>query len=217
MVELDQKVKQYDFRSTQFADRVISVLREDGVNISYGDFTSKVNRNGVIKVLKALGLYKVTGRGENRKTFVHPKINIIIKTTLADAKTVAKTIMNLYDGNLLEDMSAIKDVDLNLYNKLPNDDIKRCSIGYGTYILKNPDTNLIKVGKTKNLGKRIASLSREFGVELILIGWCDTDFENIIHEDYKEKRKYGEWFNLSDDDVLDIYSDYQFITPSNNR
>jgi hypothetical protein len=216
MVELKKKVRQFDFNSSQFCDRVISVLKTDGVDVAYGGFTSKVNRNGMTKVLKSLGLYKVTGRGVNRKMFVHPKIDIIIKTTLSDAETVAKTIMDLYDGKLINEMSEVINVDLSLYHNLPNDDVRRVSNGCGTYMLRNPKTNLIKIGRTKKLGKRVSTLSREFGIDLILIGWCELDFENIIHEDYKEKRVHGEWFKLTDDDMLDIYSDYQFITPSNS-
>lgn len=81
-----------------FYDRLYYSLKECGVDIAYGDFSSRVISNGTIKVLKALGLYRVIGRGENKCIFVHERLKLIIDTTIESPEIIAKTTIELGKG-----------------------------------------------------------------------------------------------------------------------
>lgn len=64
----------------------------------------------------------------------------------------------------------------------------------------------IKIGKSKNIVKRLAQLRTGSPYDLGLMGWIeannDLNLEKQLHQKYKNKRAHLEWFNLSVSDVL---------------
>lgn len=84
------------------------------------------------------------------------------------------------------------------------------------YFIKNKYTGLIKIGQTSDILKRIATLQSlfksYFGVEdaLKITGLICTfsqkqnKLEHEIHNELKQYRCYGEWFNISQD-IVDTY------------
>lgn len=71
-------------------------------------------------------------------------------------------------------------------------------MGY-VYVLYNPDSNLVKIGKTKKPLQRFRSLSNQNGskfqyyiTEPIYI---ENIVEKILHNKFAMKRVKGEWFS----------------------
>lgn len=85
------------------------------------------------------------------------------------------------------------------------------------YFIKNKTTDLIKIGMTKRPKQRIMDLSSMLktstGIkhDLEYIGVIYTtstnmqDLETSLHQKYDGHRKYGEWFDLSEYEIINTY------------
>lgn len=80
---------------------------------------------------------------------------------------------------------------------------------YKTYIVKNSNNSLYKIGRTKqevkNRIKQWEFLACANIDETIII---DKDVENELHRKFKDKRIKGEWFELSINDIEYIREKY---------
>lgn len=75
------------------------------------------------------------------------------------------------------------------------------------YIIKS--NGLYKIGYTTNLNSRLNDYKVHFGlVELIYVykGYDCYDLESIIHNLVEDKNHRGEWFSLTETDVVTIVS-----------
>lgn len=196
-------------RSEVLIDRIYHTIVEDGNNLDYGDFSNRVHANGLIRVLKVLGLYKLEGRGENRKCFIHPKLKLVFDTTVKSNKLISNAIIDLVNGKYIN-LEKIKIDDNKIYN-LESYNYEQLSSISNTYFIFDPETKLIKIGKSKNITKRLKSLKNEFGDGLILIGYLKKDEEAFYHQIYKHQRVYKEWFNIGIDEVIDNVRGIKFI------
>lgn len=186
-----------------FYDRLYFVLREDGINLNYGDFSARILKNGTIKVLKSLGLYCVKGARENKISYINPKVELIINTTVSDSQTIVKSIIELANGEV-NNLDKIEINDLSDFMSL--DDDYPCSVNSSkcTYIIYNPDNKLYKIGRSSNVFDRLNTLRNEISSNLEIVGYIDHDIEGKLHKEYVKKREFGEWFSINIDDVLDI-------------
>lgn len=216
MVEVDYQKKYPSFserlNDTTFIDRLFSLFLEDGVTcLNYGEFISKVYTVGMVKVLKSLELYKVEGRGHNRKVLVHKRLKLVIDTSILDSEEIGKNVVKLCKGGY-------NDSGLFFLNATPEYiSIKQSKaskeIGcFGTYIMFNPTSGIYKIGRSKNVFYRVQKLRFEFGSQIDIIGVCVKDCESELHFKYRLKRQFGEWFALSTDDVLDIFNSHKFVS-----
>lgn len=193
-----------DFMNQQyFYDRVYYCIVEDGNNLKYGDFVSKILANGFIRVAKSLGIYMVKGRGDNKKVYMHPKLIIIIETSSESNKEVSQSIIKLLQGKY-ENVTHFNILNLEQFNCLKTEYNSPFSFNKCTYLIFNPINNLTKIGKSSNVKKRLNTLKNQFENKLILIGFCKLDIESKLHQDFSKKRVFGEWFELDVDDILDI-------------
>ena len=81
--------------------------------------------------------------------------------------------------------------------------------GY-VYLIKS-DAGLYKIGRSKNITRRIFEIpkeSRETNLRLVHSFFSEgfAQAELDLHQHYSEKRVRKEWFQLSDQDVQDICS-----------
>lgn len=93
------------------------------------------------------------------------------------------------------------------------------------YFLKNLDTGLIKIGKTRNIKQRmneIRATSLQVGYkpsQYKLLGviyaplkdgcsFNHTKLERQLHEKFKDKRVLGEWFRISSKIAYDTIDEY---------
>lgn len=76
------------------------------------------------------------------------------------------------------------------------------------YFLRSSETGLVKVGRTKNLIRRIATLTEEMGGHLYLlcsIPTFDHSTESYVVQLLKPYRATGrEWFYIDDKDLRDV-------------
>jgi len=70
------------------------------------------------------------------------------------------------------------------------------------YFLVADELNLVKIGRTNDVKKRVDFISTSSPVELELVSvlrGIDPIQEQLIHEKFKAMRHRGEWFHLSDE------------------
>ncbi|MEN9422484.1 MAG: hypothetical protein RLZZ107_1965, partial [Bacteroidota bacterium] len=70
----------------------------------------------------------------------------------------------------------------------------------GVYVLKDSETNLLKIGRATNLKERLSNL-RTANPRLELVQWFETDddstVEAYIHSKLVKHRKSGEFFEIN--------------------
>ena len=90
------------------------------------------------------------------------------------------------------------------------------------YLLFNKETGLTKIGITTNIKERKRSLQNSCGtkLELLACALMEPDYspmaaeiEKYLHECFSEKRKVGEWFNLSVRDIIQAATVFTRICP----
>lgn len=74
------------------------------------------------------------------------------------------------------------------------------------YFVIEPTNNAIKIGRSSQIRKRLGQLQTGNVDELELMGWItpsdDKKVERSLHQIYANHRVRGEWFAISQDDVL---------------
>lgn len=87
--------------------------------------------------------------------------------------------------------------------------------GKHIYIIQLGDTDIYKIGFSKDPDKRIKQLQSKCPIPLKIIYTNfghDYEFvEKYLHYQYREQRVKGEWFQLSTEDIVKITS--WFIVP----
>jgi len=64
-----------------------------------------------------------------------------------------------------------------------------------TYVVRNPQSGLIKIGRTSNLKTRIQALQCGSGIPLQTLAFIPSDIEQELHFKFKDFRVHGEWFD----------------------
>lgn len=67
-----------------------------------------------------------------------------------------------------------------------------------TYIVFNPKSNLIKIGKSISPKNRIRTLETQSGAIFDVLALIDSDLEHKLHKKFAEYRTVGEWFDDRD-------------------
>ena len=87
----------------------------------------------------------------------------------------------------------------------------------GVYFIKNSYNNQIKIGCSNDVSKRFKTLESEMyhlglDFELRFLGAIYSDkyyiVENYLHNKYKNKRKIGEWFEISEKEATDCINNF---------
>ena len=75
---------------------------------------------------------------------------------------------------------------------------------YKTYIFQNPETMMIKIGKSVDVIRRRNTLEYASGVHLNVLGVCVNDIEAEMHQKFAHLRKCGEWFEDRNHEISDF-------------
>jgi hypothetical protein len=85
------------------------------------------------------------------------------------------------------------------------------NIGY-VYFLRSEKSSYVKIGKSKDIDKRVKQLECNVG-KINILGFIYSEdydlIEKSLHSTFKDFRKYGEWFDLSFNDVKDIITKHK--------
>jgi len=74
---------------------------------------------------------------------------------------------------------------------------------FKTYLLRDNKTGMVKIGRATNVGKRLKQIKKiNPSTELILV--LNKNVELKLHHEYEHKREIGEWFNLTENDIINI-------------
>ena len=79
------------------------------------------------------------------------------------------------------------------------------------YLMYNPGTKLFKIGKSKRVRDRLSDIRNAAGMPIKLIGVISAESDNphsieeFLHKYFKEKRRIGEWFELSKTEIFRLY------------
>lgn len=78
-----------------------------------------------------------------------------------------------------------------------------------TYLVRDINTGLVKIGKTRDIIKRISGLmTANPGIELI--AYSEKDNEKVLHREYKDCHIFREWYHISDIKIQRIIDKYDF-------
>lgn len=121
------------------AERVYYLLSEQKIiNVCFRTFMEEVRVKGIVKVLKGFGVYKTTGRGENKTVYCNPYIWVLLAMEL-NPQIYAKVVMWLTDRLIMKRIEAgdlCKVLNAQL-SKLPNPDYARIAIEINQAILND--------------------------------------------------------------------------------
>lgn len=75
------------------------------------------------------------------------------------------------------------------------------------YFVREGSHGPIKIGYASQVSRRVGQLQTGNATALELLGWLvaesDTELERSLHETYSASRMRGEWFNITQDEVLE--------------
>ena len=75
-----------------------------------------------------------------------------------------------------------------------------------TYLIKNPETGLVKIGKSVSVSERVKALQCGAGVVLELLGIINENIESKLHKKFADKNVFNEWFDDSDGAILEYFA-----------
>lgn len=100
---------------------------------------------------------------------------------LSEMRSIASEYNKTKSDNFLDFVSTIPKQDKN-------------QKGWSTYILVDTDSDFVKIGRTRNIYRRILELKNNSGRDLELLHLFRFDNEANLHFFFREFRKNGEWF-----------------------
>ena len=161
------------------AERIFFLLKEQKIiNSEFSDFINTIEKDGVVKVLKELGVYKTTGRGADKRVMCNPYIWVLVAMEL-NPMLYAKVVMWLTDKLLLNRIEAgdfYKSLASALY-KLPNPNYSGVSVALNKKVFGRHELGI----RNKASKEELAELKRledniAFAIEK---GWLKTS-EDVI-------------------------------------
>jgi hypothetical protein len=163
-------------QTASFKERVFYILESQGfIKLSFNSFIEMVDREGIAKVLKGLGVYKTTGARSTKQTFANPYIWILLAMEL-NPMIYAKVIVWLTDTLIFDRIDAgseympmnskIKEVivepNYSEYAKAINRKV------FGSHI-----TGMRNLASAKEL-RKIADIEKQI-IVAIDMGWIDGE------------------------------------------
>lgn len=89
------------------------------------------------------------------------------------------------------------------------------------YLIKNTTNGLIKIGSSNNPQRRLIELKNQYkNDELILVAYVENveqKLESDLHSQYKHLNKINEWYELSNEDVIEIMKTNHMIAHMHNH
>jgi hypothetical protein len=182
----DRKVA--DILNTEMTrERVFSLLQEKSlIKADRLGFMEMVNKEGLTKVLKGLGLYKTTGRGINKTVMADPYIWVLLAMEL-NPLLWAKTIIFITDTLIFDRIEAGTEympMNTAIKSLINNPDYAKYAKEINERVFGRHITGARQLASSKQL-KKIAAIER-FVINAIQMGLIksDDDILNVI-KNYK--------------------------------
>lgn len=146
---------QHIINGQENAERIYYVLFEQKlINCEYSQFMGMVQKDGMVKVLKKLGVYRTTGRGENKQSVCNPYIWVLVAMEL-NPMLYAKVVTWLTDKLILNRIEAgnfYKSLSSALY-KIPNPNYPEIAKSLNVKVFGKHETGIRNKGSQKQLSE----------------------------------------------------------------
>ena len=151
----DRKVA--DIMQTEnFKERVFYLLENQGIiKASFVGFMEMVDKEGIAKVLKGLGVYKTTGARESKATFTDPYIWILLAMEL-NPMIYAKVVVWLTDSLVFDRVEAgdeFRPMNNAIKKIIPNPDYRKYSIAINEKVFGKHLTGMRNLASANELRK----------------------------------------------------------------
>lgn len=101
-------------------------------------------------------------------------------------------------------------------NRTKSDSTNTC-----IYLMIDKINNMVKIGNSNNPERRLIEVKNYYkNNNIILYAYCSNVSQKIekeLHDIYKDKWCYDEWYRLTDDDISQIISTYHMIIHMNSH
>ena len=146
---------QHIINGQENAERIYYVLFEQKfINCEYSQFMEMVQEKGMVKVLKEFGVYRTTGRGENKQSVCNPYIWVLVAMEL-NPMLYAKVVTWLTDRLILNRIEAgnfYKSLSGALY-KIPQPNYPEIAKALNTKVFGKHETGIRNKGSQKQLSE----------------------------------------------------------------
>lgn len=137
-------------------ERIYYLLQEQKVfsdKTTNSWFYEEVSKNGLVKTLKQLGVYKTTGRGENKQSLCNPYIWVLVAMEL-NPQLYAKVVMWLTDKlivNRVEACELNKELRSAMAQYIPSPDYPGINKALNIKIFGHHETGMRNLASEKEL------------------------------------------------------------------
>lgn len=104
-----------------------------------------------------------------------------------------------------------------LLQSFANKAITADNMEYSTYLIRNPQTRLVKIGKSGDVDHRVKALQCGAGTKLELVGVISKNVEGELHKKFSDKKVFNEWFDDSDGSIEKLFKKKQRIIQTKPR
>jgi len=164
----------------EVAKKCFGVLSEcDLIKCDFLKFMEMVKNESLVNVLKGLGLYKVTGRGENKQVMAHPYIWFTIAIEL-NYVLYGKTIKWLADTLIFDRVDAGSEylpMNKAIKSIIDNPDYSKYAITINNRVFGQHQTGMRNKANSKEL-RKIADIEK-FIINAIEQNWIKTESQII--------------------------------------
>lgn len=140
--------------SQKNTERIYYLLSEQKIiNTDFSVFMESVKKDGLVKILKQLGVYKTTGRGENKQTLCNPYIWVLVAMEL-NPQLYAKVVMWLTDKlitNRIEACDLNKELRSAMAQYIPSPDYPHINKALNIKIFGHHETGMRNLASENEL------------------------------------------------------------------
>lgn len=166
------------FSSIDTKQRVYYLLKERGLmKAEFTAFMEMVDNEGLVKVLKGLGIYKTTGRGAEKTVMCDPYIWVLIALEL-NPMIYAKVVLYLTDSLIFDRVDAgteYKPMNISIKSVVGNPDYSKYAIEINNRVFGKHQTGMRNLASAKEL-RKIADIEK-FITNVINQKWLKSEID----------------------------------------
>jgi hypothetical protein len=163
-------------QTDDFKERVYYILENQGViKESFNSFIELVNKEGIAKVLKGLGVYKTTGARESKQVMANPYIWVLLAMEL-NPMIYAKVVIWLTDSlifNRIEAGDGYLPMNKSINSIIENPNYANIARLINLKVFKNHVAGMRNLASSKEL-KKIADIEQTI-ISAIEMGWIKNE------------------------------------------
>lgn len=174
-------------QTTEFKERVYYLLNQQGVVMSnFTDFMKLAEKEGIVKVLKGLGVYKTTGARKTKSVMADPYIWVLLAMEM-NPMIYAKVVVWLTDSLIFNRLEAGNDympMNAKIKEIVPSPDYPKYAKLINTKVFGQHITGMRNLASAKEL-RKISDIEK-FIIQSIEMGFLKSESDIIkAIENYK--------------------------------